>query len=274
MIGVSESGPKRLCYGGFEKLTRKEKKMVDKKLATQKVTLEVADGTSMNAYVARPAEEGKFPGMIVFHEAFGVNAHIRDVTERVAREGYVAMAPELFHRTGPGFEGRYDDFPAAMPHMQAMKEESSAEDIRAAYEWVRGHSQARSDRIASIGFCMGGRISFLASSVVPLGAAISFYGGGIAPALLPRAARLSSPMLLFWGGLDKHIGQDQIRTLVDELKRLEKPYVSVDISDADHGFFCDARASYHPTAARLAWNLSLEFLEVHLKGAADKAQVA
>ena len=171
--------------------------MVDKKLATQKVTLEVADGTSMNAYVARPAEEGKFPGMIVFQEAFGVNAHIRDITERVAREGYVAMAPELFHRTGPGFEGTYDNFPAAMPHMQAMKEESSVEDVRAAHEWLRSHSQVRSDRIASIGFCMGGRISFLANSVVPLRAAISFYGGGIAPALLPRAARLSSPMLLY-----------------------------------------------------------------------------
>ena len=90
------------------------------KIATQKVTLQVADGSSMNAYVARPAEEGKFPGMIVLQEAFGVNAHIRDVTERIAREGYVAIAPELFHRSAPGFEGTYDNFPAAMPHMQAM----------------------------------------------------------------------------------------------------------------------------------------------------------
>jgi carboxymethylenebutenolidase len=230
------------------------------KIATQKVALEVADGTSMNAYTARPAEEGLFPGMLVFQEAFGVNAHIRDVTERIAREGYVAIAPELFHRTGPGFEGSYTDFVPVMPHMQAMKEESQILDIAAAYHWLKTHPQALPDRIASIGFCMGGRMSFLASSTVQLSAAISLYGGGIAPALLPRAANLSSPMLFFWGGLDKHIPQEQIRAVMDELKRVGKTYVNVEISDADHGFFCDARASYNPTAAALAWTLSLKFL--------------
>src|ERR1700683_1079339 len=106
---------------------------MEKKLATQRVSLDVADGTTMNAYVARPAEEGKFPGMMVFQEAFGVNAHIRDVTERVAREGYVAVAPELYHRTAPGFEAGYTDFPSVMPHMQAMTEEGASKDIQATY---------------------------------------------------------------------------------------------------------------------------------------------
>jgi carboxymethylenebutenolidase len=244
------------------------------KIATQRTTLEVADGTSMNAYTARPAEEGKFPGMLVFQEAFGVNAHIRDVTERVAREGYVAIAPEFFHRTAPGFEGSYTDFGAAMPHMQAMKEENQIKDIAAAYDWLKTHPQALSDRIASIGFCMGGRMSFLAASTVPLRAAISFYGGGIAPALLPRAANLSAPMLFFWGGLDKHIPPEQIRTVLDELKRVGRTYVNVEISDADHGFFCDARASYNPVAADLAWTLSLKFLDTHVRSDGQKAQVA
>jgi carboxymethylenebutenolidase len=242
-------------------------------ITTEKVTLKVADGTSMNAYIARPAESGKFPGMLVFQEAFGVNAHIRDITERLARQGYVAIAPELYHRTGAGFEGSYTDFPAVMPHMQAMKEEGSVQDIQAAYEWLKSNEHVISDRIASIGFCMGGRMSFLASSVVPLRAAISFYGGGIAPALLPRAANLSGPMLFFWGGLDKHIPAEQIRTVVDELKRLGKSFVNVELSDADHGFFCDARASYNPTAATLARTLTLKFLETHVKeiGQAQKA---
>ena len=244
------------------------------KIATQRTTLEVADGTSMNAYTARPAEEGKFPGMLVFQEAFGVNAHIRDITERVAREGYVAIAPEFFHRTAPGFEGSYTDFPAAMPHIQAMTEENQIKDIAAAYDWLKTHPQAVSDRISSIGFCMGGRMSFLAASTVPLRAAISFYGGGIAPALLPRAANLSAPMLFFWGGLDKHIPPEQIRTVLDELKRVGKTYVNVEISDADHGFFCDARASYNPIAAELAWTLSLKFLDTHVQGDGQKAQVA
>lgn len=244
------------------------------KLATQKVTLEVADGTSMNAYTARPAEEGKFPGMLVFQEAFGVNAHIRDITERIAREGYVAIAPELYHRTAPGFEGSYTDIASVMPHMQAMKEESAVQDIRAAYVWLKSNAQVAAGLIASIGFCMGGRMSFLACSTLPLRASISFYGGGIAPGYLPRAANLSAPILFFWGGLDKHITTEQIRTLMDELNRIGKPHINVEISDADHGFFCDARASYNPVAAALAWTLSLKFLDVHVKDAGQKAQVA
>src|SRR5579862_7923456 len=102
------------------------------KIATQKITLEVADGTSMDAYVARPAEEGKFPGMLVFQEAFGVNAHIRDITDRMAKQGYVAIAPELFHRTGPGFEGEYTNFQPCMPHMQALTPEGLIADARSA----------------------------------------------------------------------------------------------------------------------------------------------
>jgi carboxymethylenebutenolidase len=244
------------------------------KIATQRVTLQVTDGTSMNAYTARPAEEGKFPGILVFQEAFGVNAHIRDITERIAREGYVAIAPELFHRTAPGFEGSYTDRATIMPLMQAMKEPEQVADIEAAYDWLKTHPQAVPDRIASIGFCLGGRMSFLAASTVPLRAAISFYGGGIAPALLPRAANLSAPVLFFWGGLDKHIPQEQIRALTDELKRVGKTYVNVEISDADHGFNCDARESYNPTAAALAWTLSLKFLDIHVYGQAQKAQGA
>jgi carboxymethylenebutenolidase len=77
---------------------------------TEWITLNVADGTTMRAYVARPQDANQHTGLLVYQEAFGVNAHIRDVTERFAREGYVAVAPELFHRTAPGFEGGYDNF--------------------------------------------------------------------------------------------------------------------------------------------------------------------
>ena len=88
------------------------------------VTLPVSDGTTLPAYVARPEEDGPHPGLLVFQEAFGVNAHIRDVTERFARAGYVAIAPALFHRTDPDFEGSYTDFGAVMPHMQALTDEA------------------------------------------------------------------------------------------------------------------------------------------------------
>ena len=88
-----------------------EKAMLPVKDAT--VTLQVSDGTQMNAYVARPSEGDTHPGLLVFQEAYGVNEHIRDVTRRFAAQGFVAIAPELFHRTAPaGFEGSYSDFAA------------------------------------------------------------------------------------------------------------------------------------------------------------------
>jgi carboxymethylenebutenolidase len=241
------------------------------KIATQKVSLNVSDGTSMNAYVARPAETGKFPGMLVLQEAFGVNAHIRDITERIAREGFVAIAPELFHRTGAGFEARYDDFPACMPHMQALTEEGQVADIRAAYDWLRAHDQVTPDRIASIGFCMGGRASFLADAALPLQASISFYGGGIAQQYLHRAPDMHAPILLFWGGLDTHILAEHRHAVVNALTKAGKQFVNVLVSYADHGFFCDARASYNAAAAGLAWAVTRQFLDTYVKGSAAKA---
>ncbi|HXP69767.1 MAG TPA: dienelactone hydrolase family protein [Candidatus Dormibacteraeota bacterium] len=244
-------------------------------ITTDKHTLAVADGSSMQAFVARPEEKGSFPGMLVFQEAFGVNAHIRDVTQRIAREGYVAIAPELFHRSAaPGLEVRYDDFPSAMPHMKALTEQGLSDDVRATYEWLRDSTHVVPDRIGSIGFCMGGRVSFLANATIELRAAISFYGGGIAPALLPHAANLHAPMVFFWGGLDKHIPQDQIRSVIDAVKAAGKPYINVEISDADHGFFCDARPSYNPVAAKEAWSLVVSFLEAHVKRSEERTQSA
>jgi len=235
------------------------------KIATQKVTLQVADGTSMTAYVARPAEEGKAPGMLVLQEAFGVNVHIRDVAERFAREGYVAIAPELFHRTGHGVEMGYDNFPAVMPHMQALTPKGQSDDMAAAYGWLTNHAQVDPKRIGSIGFCMGGRASFLACATLPLQASISFYGGGIAQGMLDRAPDLHAPILLFWGGLDQHITTEMTRSVEDALIKAKKRYINVTISYADHGFFCDVRAHYNPEAAGIAWPLSLQFLSTYLK---------
>jgi carboxymethylenebutenolidase len=231
---------------------------------TENVALQVADGTKMNAFVATPADGGKLPGLLVFQEAYGVNAHIRDVTQRFAKQGYVAIAPELFHRTGPGFEGTYDNFPAAMPHMQALTPEGLINDVKAAFDWLQKSPRVLANCTGSVGFCMGGRVSFLANSTVPVKAAISFYGGGIAPALLPRAPQVHAPMLFFWGGLDSHIPSDQARSVIDAMKAAKKVYVNVEFSDADHGFFCDARRSKE-TAAKQAWDLSLRFLATYVR---------
>jgi carboxymethylenebutenolidase len=228
------------------------------------VQLSVNDGTTMRAWVARPKEEGAHPGLLVFQEAFGVNAHIRDIAGRFAREGFVAVAPELFHRTAAELEVRYDDFPTAAPHMKALNDASMAADHRAAFDWLRG-SIAPAIPIFAIGYCLGGRAAFLAALTLPLAGAVSYYGGGIAPnptnpGLLGRASGLQAPLLFFWGGRDKHIPPEQVREVAGALRAAGKNFVNVEISNADHGFFCDARASYSPAAAALAWPLTLAFL--------------
>ena len=222
----------------------------------------VSDGTEMRVYVARPPS-GKGPAILVFQEAYGVNAHIQDVTQRFAKLGYLAAALELFHRTAPGFDGNYSDFSSAQPHMKAMTNEGLEADIRATFELLQS-DKACNGRFASVGFCMGGRVSYLANSILPLGAAVSFYGGGIAPGLLDRAPRQNAPILLFWGGLDQHIGEEQRGAIRDALTKSSKRFIETLFSFADHAFFCDARPSYNPEAARDSWALTTSFLAGNL----------
>jgi carboxymethylenebutenolidase len=240
------------------------------------VTTKVSDGTSMRLYVARPAASAPTRGLLVFQEAFGVNAHIRDVTERFAREGFLAVAPELYHRSGAGFEGRYDDFLSAMVHLKELRDPNMEADFRAAYDWLRANGVGGGSPIAVVGFCMGGRAAVLAAITLPLECAVSFYGGGIAPnptnpGLLSRVKDLKAPVLLFWGGRDQHITSDQMRAAVDALTAAGKNYVNVKFSEADHGFFCDARPSYNPVAAAQAWPLALVFLNTYTAAREQRA---
>jgi carboxymethylenebutenolidase len=235
--------------------------MAQATITTEKIELQVSGTPPMAAYVARPADNSVHPGLLIFQEAFGVNAHIRDVTGRFARQGYTAIAPELFHRTAPpGFEASYNDFPSIKPHREALTAEALEADIGTTWEWLRSNAQIKADDISSVGFCLGGRVAYLANSVLPLRAAVSFYGGGIVPDLLARAPKLHAPMLLIWGGLDKHITADHRKTIADALTAQHKSYVNVEFSQADHGFFCDQRSAYEPRSARQAWALTLEFL--------------
>jgi carboxymethylenebutenolidase len=222
-------------------------------------TLDV-HGSAMRAFVVRPAHAGPHPGLIVCQEAFGVNAHIRDVATRFAGQGFVAIAPELYHRTGSGVEGRYDDFAGMGPHFQALTNEGMAADLRAAHAWLAADDEVDAARIAVVGYCMGGRAAFLANAELPLAASISYYGGGIAPALLDRARDLHAPQLMYWGGRDTHIPPEQHRAIDDALRAAGKSYTTVEFGEAGHGFFCDARPGYHHEAAVESWALTLAFL--------------
>jgi carboxymethylenebutenolidase len=239
-------------------------------IKTEFVNLPVDDGSSMRAYVARPAGKAR-AGLIVFQEIFGINSHVRSVTERFGREGYLAIAPELFHRSGPGFESGYTDMAPAFEHMKQVTDAGLSADIRAAYDWLQKDTGGIAT--GAVGYCMGGRVATLAAMSGLLSCGISYYGGGIAPSqfnpgLLGRLHELKAPMLFFWGGLDSHIPQPSAQSVIDTLRAEKKPYVTVEFSDADHGFFCDERASYNAAAAAEAWPLTLAYLETHTQAAA------
>jgi carboxymethylenebutenolidase len=236
-------------------------------MSTEFVNLSVSDGTQMRAYVARPDGKPR-AGLIVFQEIFGINSHIRDVTERFSREGYLAIAPELFHRTGPGFESGYTDMGPGFGHMSQVTDAGLEADIHAAHKWLQ---DAGESSICSTGYCMGGRVSTLAAITVPLACAVSYYGGGIAPSqfnpgLLGRLKDLQAPMLYFWGGLDAHIPHESVEKITAALREAKKDFTNVEFSFADHGFFCDQRASHSKEAAALAWPLTLAFFQTHTAG--------
>ena len=147
----------------------------------QRVPIPLEGGKTMGGYLARPEGSDKRPGVIVFMEIFGINSHIRDVVERVAAEGYVALAPDFFHRTGPGVEYGYDDAGMAggMKLLSQLDADEMISDARAALRYLRARPDA-TGKVGAMGFCIGGHMTYLTACETDVAAAASFYGGGIA----------------------------------------------------------------------------------------------
>lgn len=227
----------------------------------ERVEIQVSDGTTMSGHLCRPEGDAPRPGLLILQEIFGVNPHIRDVAERYAREGFVTLAPDLFHRIQPDYVGSYDDIPASGKLAMAYNE--SDVDLAAAAAFLSKHPAVVGDRLGALGFCMGGRLSFVANAVGKLRCAVSFYGS-IAPDKLAYAERLSGPQMMIWAGKDAHVSEDKARASVEAVRKAGKPYVNVEFSEQNHGFFCDARSSYDAGAAAQTWALSLAFLRTHL----------
>lgn len=225
------------------------------------VTLHVTDGSNMAAYTALPQNKtDKSSAIILLQEAFGVNHHIRNVSDHFAKDGYVVIAPELFHRTAPvGYEAPYNDFDSVKPHYSAITNEGLEADLKACYQWLTEQPNVDKDKIFSIGYCLGGRVSFLANAVLPLKAAVSYYGGST-DQIADKAVNLHGKHLFFWGGLDKHIKQENIDTVIKAVEAAGKDYINVKISYADHGFNCDERPSHNSTASKEALALTLAFI--------------
>lgn len=211
--------------------------------------------------------------VVVIQEAFGLNEHIGDVCRRLADEGYVAVAPALFHRTGSPVLG-YGDFQKVMPHMKALSDDGILGDVDAAREHL--HEMGFADeRIGIVGFCLGGRVAFLVAARRSLGAAVTFYGGGIVsgrsdamPSLVDGVAGMATPWLGFFGDRDKSISVDDVEDLRARLDgEATVPHEVVRYGSAGHGFFCDRRDSYDADAAADAWPRALAWFSTHLADA-------
>jgi len=234
-------------------------------MQTTSSTVQIAtpDGT-MTAHLARPETAGEYPAVLVIMEAFGLNDHIKKVADRVAAEGFIALAPDMYHRQANAVVG-YDELPEAIRLMTSLTDSLIVADVRAALASLQADPGVRSDRVGITGFCMGGRISFLAACHLPeIKAAAPFYGGGIG-GLLDQADGIACPLLLLFGDQDAFIPNEEVAAIKQTLADLKKQAEVKVYPGAPHGFFCDERDSYRADAARDAWDRLGMFFSTHLK---------
>jgi carboxymethylenebutenolidase len=233
------------------------------------VQLDTADG-KMDAYVAQPKDGGSYPAVVVIQEAFGVNDHIKKVTERIAAEGYVAIAPDVYHREAERVIA-YAEMPKAIAALQRVVDSKAMEDVGAAIRHVKSRSNVKPGGVGVIGFCMGGRLTYLAAAhhANDVKCAVPYYGGGIPmgnPSPLSRTKEIKCPLYLFFGAKDQLIPKEHVEQIKTELAANNVPFQLEVYPDAGHGFFCDDRAmSYNDGAAKDAWGKTQKFLAQHLK---------
>ncbi len=218
-------------------------------------TLTAADKHQLGAYRADPAGTAK-GGIVVIQEIFGVNQHIRAVCDRLAKEGYVAVAPALFDRTQPDFQSGYtpDEIANARKFVANPDWGAMMRDTQAAIDELKDVGP-----VAIIGFCMGGTIAFLAAAKLNgLSAAIAYYGGQIAK---NADEKPKVPVQMHFGETDAAIPMTDI-----DLIKQKRPECEVFVyPGAGHGFHCDERGSFHEESSKLAWQRSTEFLAKHMK---------
>jgi carboxymethylenebutenolidase len=220
-------------------------------------TIMARDGHQFQAYLAAPA--GKPRGaVVVLQEIFGVNSHIRAVTDGFAADGYTAIAPSLFDRIRRGIQLGYgpEDRQQAIGYMQQLKTADTLKDVGAAIAVVKN-----SGRIGVVGYCWGGRVAYLAACDLPVVCAVVYYGK-VADLLDKKPKR---PVMYHFGALDKSIPVSDVEKI--KAAHPESPLFLHE--GADHGFNCDQRPSYNPDAAALARQRTLEFFARYVAGVAQ-----
>jgi carboxymethylenebutenolidase len=218
------------------------------------VQLHAKDGHTLDAYAAQPGVP-MTTGLVIVQEIFGVNAHIREVADRYAEDGFVTIAPAIFDRIEPGVElGNEDaDRQRAMALLTKFDMEKAVDDIAAAVEWLRGLGV----KVGVVGYCLGGTLAWLSATRLPIDAAVGYYGGRITQYL---GERPKVPVMLHFGEQDQHIPQSEIDAIANAY-----PGVSIYTYPAGHGFNREGSAGYSASCATRARARTLEFLREHLR---------
>ena len=215
-----------------------------------------ANGRTASGYLAMPSQPG--PGLILIQEWWGLVDHIRDLADRFAAEGFLVLAPDLFH----GDMTRSPDQAGKL--LMALNIAEAGKDIRGAARHLLGMHEAQPKKVGVLGFCMGGQLALFAGTEFPqeISAAVDFYG--IHPNVVISPEKLDVPVLAHFAKRDKSVPEAEARALVEKLKAAGKS-IEAHFYDADHAFFNDTRPEVHsPEAAKLAWTRSLTFLKTRL----------
>lgn len=243
--------------------------MADSLVRTE--TVSIHSGTvAVPAYVAAPSRAGTFPGVVVLQEVFGVNSHIREVTERLARAGYVAIAPHIYHRQVANFEVGYspEDLALGRKYKQGTHAEELLLDVNGAIDWLLAQPQVVQGGIGCIGFCFGGHVAYLAATQPRVRATACFYGAGLttftpgggAPTL-SRTGDITGTVYGFFGTEDPLIPLPEVDQIEVALTQQGVDHRICRYEDATHGFFCDQRSSYNATVAQAAWDQVLSLFQ-------------
>jgi carboxymethylenebutenolidase len=238
----------------------------------------------MNAYVSHPlpSQGTTFPAIIVVQEAFGVNRHIEKVCDKFAQAGYVAVAPAFFHRSHPNPKLGYGeaDVPARTQYMNALKDNEIIEDVNRTVEYLQKmYPRTQGQKIGIVGFCVGGRIAYLAATSCPgLSAAVCYYPGRcLIPfgegnkAPIELTSQIKIPVMGNFGGQDQNPSPADVAKIEAELKKARVTYDFKSYPNAGHGFNCDERSSYNKAAADDAWTRTVGWFDKYLKAAAPAA---
>lgn len=227
----------------------------DGRVITESVRFEAATGTEESGTLARPAGDGPHPAVVVIQEWWGLNAHIRDVTRRIAAEGYVALAPDLYRGVVVSEPDEARKLAMALDRAAAVAQIHAAIDFLLAQPFVAGQ------QVAVTGFCMGGGLALQSAVGEPRVALVMpFYGSPLRPA---EAGNVSAALLGFFGGRDS-ISLASVQAMADAITAAGGQAEIVVYDEAGHAFFNDTRASYDSEAAADAWSRLLSALKEHL----------